>query len=227
MPVGSFPANAFGLHDMHGNAEEFTEFCVYGSDLDLCFLRGGSWITSMDYLHVARSGWTEHDHRSNAIGFRVARTEAQPAGPPSYANHDSEPRLSLDAEMTRRSELMEKSQLWNSCSYAFGVLAAIDHAIGNDTTANVQALTLMHEIAVGHLVLTGKSGKEAKAILQSRITDSKISRFDYVAKNNGPLAWQRMAQDHSANCVAKLQNPDYDLAYVIRAVPSLWDLEAQ
>ena len=36
-PVGSFPANAFGLHDVHGNVMERVEDCWHAS------YRGGLW----------------------------------------------------------------------------------------------------------------------------------------------------------------------------------------
>lgn len=89
LPVGSFPANSFGLYDMHGNVWEWVEDCWHdeytaGAPVDgspwidaRCgghVLRGGSWD---DYSGDARSaarvgGATEDQFYSD--GFRVART---------------------------------------------------------------------------------------------------------------------------------------------------------
>ena len=84
--VGSFKANWFGLHDMHGNAYELTEDCRNGYQgaategtafsPDICKLRiprGGSWNSGPDYLRSAVRAGASPDARSNEIGFRVAR----------------------------------------------------------------------------------------------------------------------------------------------------------
>lgn len=89
-PVGSFKANAFGLHEMHGNVWQWVEDC-YARTLDgaptdgspwkdACkdqtssrVVRGGSWVNFLDDL---RSSFRDSDgpgYRNNNLGFRVAR----------------------------------------------------------------------------------------------------------------------------------------------------------
>ena len=89
MPVGSFPANAFGLHDMHGNVSQWVEDCWHddytamapadGSawldgDCNGRVLRGGSWGDSeVELRSAARTG----EYKSNSSyndGLRVARS---------------------------------------------------------------------------------------------------------------------------------------------------------
>ncbi len=83
-PVGSFSANAFGLHDMHGNVEEWCadEFhrnyegaptdgsaWLHG-DRDSYVVRGGSWVINPGCCRSANRDFC--DAESSYVGLRVA-----------------------------------------------------------------------------------------------------------------------------------------------------------
>ena len=89
--VGSFPANRFGVHDMHGNVWEWVEDCWHSSyggaptdgsawesknkgDCTRRVLRGGSWLNNPRDLRSAFRHWFNTTYRSNRVGFRIAST---------------------------------------------------------------------------------------------------------------------------------------------------------
>ena len=85
-PAGSFDANRWGLHDMHGNVWEWVQDCYHADYVDApgtavarddgdCgqrVMRGGSWHNSAPLVRAAVREWDDIGVRAPEIGFRVA-----------------------------------------------------------------------------------------------------------------------------------------------------------
>jgi formylglycine-generating enzyme required for sulfatase activity len=82
-PVGSYKPNAWGLYDMHGNANEWCEDWYWDYDKrevrdpkgppisDRKVARGGSWVDFPQHCRSAYRNAFEQSSRSLTVGFRV------------------------------------------------------------------------------------------------------------------------------------------------------------
>jgi len=88
-PVGSFPANPFGLHDMVGNVMEWSHTCYHSNykdapksenlwskgDCNQRIVRGGSFSSYKKELRMSKRRPFNPKARSNQLGFRVVRLD--------------------------------------------------------------------------------------------------------------------------------------------------------
>ena len=89
LAVAKYPANAFGLFDMHGNVWEWVadhwhdnysgapddgSAWVSNGDTARRVVRGGSWHYYPGFLRSAARSWLSTDERDINFGLRLART---------------------------------------------------------------------------------------------------------------------------------------------------------
>ncbi len=139
-PVGSFPVNDFGLHDVHGNVWEWVEDCWHenyrgapsdgsawtsGGDCSGHVMRGGGWYNPPFILRISGRNWSKSGNRvSDGLGFRVARSLiATSRGKEWPAARTADPAWGRDVEPAAPSKPFgpnwivvenQPCQIWNS-----------------------------------------------------------------------------------------------------------------
>ena len=106
-PVGSFPANAYGLYDMGGNVWQWCEDWFDASHKDRV-LRGASWLYGSDRYHLL-SSFRNHNsptYRYSGNGFRCVLA---PAGAADGGTRSS---VSQTASTTTARHLSPSSEPW-------------------------------------------------------------------------------------------------------------------
>jgi formylglycine-generating enzyme required for sulfatase activity len=83
--IKSFAANNYGLFDMHGNVDEWTEDCLNYNykaipnngkpfitpDCSSRMIRGGSWVNQSENLRLSSRDWHMANERIFRTGFRL------------------------------------------------------------------------------------------------------------------------------------------------------------
>ncbi len=86
-PVATYEANDFGIHDMQGNVQEWTQDCwnfnyqgaslsgkaSTNGDCEKRILRGGSWADIPSMLRSSKRHWSTTNVKSSISGFRLVQ----------------------------------------------------------------------------------------------------------------------------------------------------------
>jgi hypothetical protein len=126
------------------------------------------------------------------------------------------------AEKARNEELIAKGRYWHSCAVAFGAIGAVSIGAGKDGTDAVSAMKLANRVAIGHLVLAGKTEAEAKALLDKAVlTDPRVAPILRAADRGDALSAARIAVEQIQDCNARATASDPDIRSAAEATENL------
>ena len=120
-------------------------------------------------------------------------------------------------EEERRNKLLETASFWKSCSFAAEILISVGNRLNRDNAQYIEVRRLSNQVALGHLVLSGKSTEEASKLLENMpISGKNIGSMRAAIDSGNVIEVTRLAIENLADCATKMQNPDADLVYVLQ-----------
>jgi formylglycine-generating enzyme required for sulfatase activity/Leucine-rich repeat (LRR) protein len=183
-PVGSYPANTWGVHDMHGNVWEWcqdqyldTAYAKYkqprygvptpraidplneetfNEDGDWRVIRGGSWFTSPLTCRSAIRSYYEAGDAAAYIGFRVVREAS--------ANEMAEAKAAFDAEEQARS-IVEQAVGKFESERGTDIRVRLNSVPPRDVSRKLRLIGGLNEIHVnGQAKMTGELLQDVAAV---------------------------------------------------------------
>ncbi len=104
-PVGAFPANKFGLFDMGGNVCQWCEEVIDPKYISHV-VRGASWLSGADRIHMLSSFRDQNNGRSYHIGFRCV-LEPAPSSTQLFIHDPAFPQWLKDVQAISAEQQIE------------------------------------------------------------------------------------------------------------------------
>ncbi len=242
--VGGYLRNATRMHDMIGNAAEWTSTCddgraAGGSACARAVVKGGSWKSTGPELRLAARNLFPVAHRDNSIGFRVVRAVQSPDAPlPDARAYLDRGRLMLSVLENQRAlaDLEEAVRLKPDdpdaiASRGWAYFRSADHAKAEaDFTAalaadpeNVEAIAGLGTLALSRGVTSEAIRQLDRAIVLAPDYIMALSIRAYAHVNGGEL--ERALADSAR--VLEMEPTDIELPQLrirVRGMRREWPL---